>query len=325
MKYRYKILIMAAVIMLILTGCTKREKNVSNEKYSDSDYESAEDESHGKKINKKIGEKGKELIIDADVIVSDTDMQKGTAKGVLPSVEEIEKNLCDGRELVKQKNTDPNYGGTDWMIQDKNGNEILGYSYDDYTSIFTDNSVEGFDINLIQMDSNLTGQVKKTEQDVYNKLKAIGYSSTLGFHLDGINKDKGKMYFCYSSNINKCPVVEPDLGTDYTDVEVVDGKIAAIRFQKKYSIVSSEKINIVKIESIITHMENEYKDGKFPVMPITVKRIKLMYYVNDKNELLPVWTFVYMDYKNREKIAYIYNAVTGKQIYNPEDGISENE
>ena len=63
-----------------------------------------------------------------------------------------------------------------------------------------------------------------------------------------------------------------------------------------------------------------YNDGKLTIVPENIYKIQLMYYVNNNDILIPTWVFIY-SFDQRDNIAYIFDAISGEQIYNPIDGM----
>lgn len=302
------------IFIFFLFGCAKREPD------SMINYSKGNDiEKNGSQITFELGEEGRMIKTSAKIIVPES-IITGEVQGVLPSAKDIEKVMNIDSSFVHKTNTDPNYGGTDWIIKDSENNIDYYYSYDSSSAIFRNCTVEQYEFAINLQNNEITGDLAGFKKKTKDILSELGYEITFGLEYEIREKNHQHIYLSCSSNVNGVPVLNPDLGIDFMDIEYNDGIIAQIRLQNMYMLKSKENTNIVSVSNIIDGMNNMYNDGKLTIVPENIYKIQLMYYVNNNDILIPTWVFIY-SFDQRDNIAYIFDAISGEQIYNPIDGM----
>ena len=319
MKKFFKLAYIMFAVSVVFGGCAKREEDVSEETFNELQDKvvSVEELNYlsQKKYNDCIGEEGNEFIIEADVIIP-SKISMGKVSASLPTPNEIEKMFCNNQQLKEVEVDDQVF---EWQLSDEDGNIKKTYSFDDMSALYSDGEVDSgtMDIELL----NASEEPEKFDEKQINMAKQV--LNDLDYSVEEkrkkyiSNKDHSRSIIYYAVLIDNVPVVEPDLGIDYTHVVIYDDIVAQVGLTPRYRLIESEDTKVLPLEEVITHVKNLYNDGKIQLLSEKINQIQLMYYVDSDENLIPVWTFLsdLVD-DGEEMVIVLFDARTGDMLYN---------
>lgn len=308
-KMKLRLVCLLGVTILGISGCAKREEDVkTNIKETDqvTIEEAAKDD--GTHINRKLGESGNELIIDADIIVP-RNVKEGKVKVGFPDVSIIEKNLCQGKQMEQIKKNE-------WAIKPK---EKKSYLYEKYYGY--DEQFASFYDALLMEQTRKESPNKQNEEEVITSLKEKGKTllEQCGYTTAVYNelREEGNgtsVELEYVSMLDGVWVAENRIGFLTNDMTISEQGIKELRFGKQYTIVNQEDTTVLPISKIIDILQQSMNHNQFMPLDETITRIRLGYYVDEQQNLIPVWCFSFKFDKD-ECLAYCVNAKTGKMVF----------
>ena len=323
MKKLFKLAYILFAASIVFGGCAKREEDVSQETFNELQDKvvSVEELRYltQKKYNDCIGEEGNQFLMEADVMIPEK-ISTGKVSASLPTPNEIEKMFCNNQKLKEVEVDDQVF---EWQLFDEDGNIKKVYSFDDISALYTDHEVSGNTIDL-----ELLNSAEKSEE--YDE-KHINMAKQVLNDLDYSVEEKTKEYISnedhfsltirYAVLIDHVPVVEPELGTDYTHVVIHDDIVTQVGLAKKYHLIESENTKVLPLEELVTHVKNLYNDGMIQLPSEKINQIQLMYYVDSEEDLIPVWTFFADIFdEGQESVIAIFDARTGDMLYDEVNG-----
>lgn len=323
MKKNIILLYFLFVAAIVFCGCAKREMDFSQDSLDELQNRrvSVEELKYltQKKYKDCIGEEGTQLIIEADIIVP-SKISTGKVCERFPTLDEIEKNLCNNQQLEEIEVDDKVY---EWQSFCDDGNIKMTYGYDDICALYTNGEANSETIDIEILNSNEESNVNNEKQTNISKqiLTDLGYSVAEISKEFKANKEHYRSSISYAVLIEGVPVVEPDLGVDYTHVVIYDDVIAQVGFAKNYNLVKSDSTEVLPLEELIMYIKKLYNDGMIQIPGERIDQIQLMYYVDPNENLIPVWTFFSDLFDNqKENVVAFFDARTGDMLYDEVNG-----
>lgn len=308
---------------LILTGCNKNTAINANKSEAESPIDTKEiiqaAEWNNEVIDKTIGENEEKIIIKAKVNILSDDIYEGSIKKEFPTVEMIEKELCDGKKMDDVSDV-YNSAGKFYEIYDKES-DILDrtYSYNDNVGEYGLFEYDSF--HFYNWDSPASFTDAKRDDELIlceDTLAALNMNVKAKDSYDGKKRNCTYKIVNFYNTLENIPVVRKETGMELTTVNMVDSQIVNIRFAPEYEFVSDKKKvdQIINPESLMKIVEKDLCDGKLTGYPDDViDKITLCYMENEENYVIPVWAFsIY--WGEMDNVVYVYDAVNGNLIIN---------
>lgn len=308
---------------LILTGCNKNTAINANKSEAESPIDTKEiiqaAEWNNEVIDKTIGENEEKIIIKAKVNILSDDIYEGSIKKEFPTVEMIEKELCDGKKMDDVSDV-YNSAGKFYEIYDKES-DILDrtYSYNDNVGEY--GLFEYYSFHFYNWDSPASFTDAKRDDELIlceDTLAALNMNVKAKDSYDGKKRNCTYKIVNFYNTLENIPVVRKETGMELTTVNMVDSQIVNIRFAPEYEFTSDKKKvdKIINPESLMEIVEKDLCDGKLTGYPDDViDKITLCYMENEENNVIPVWAFsIY--WGDMDNVVYVYDAVNGNLIIN---------
>ncbi len=308
---------------LILTGCNKNTAINANKSEAESPIDTKEiiqaAEWNNEVIDKTIGENEEKIIIKAKVNILSDDIYEGSIKKEFPTVEMIEKELCDGKKMDDVSDV-YNSAGKFYEIYDKES-DILDrtYSYNDNVGEYGLFEYDSF--HFYNWDSPASFTDAKRDDELIlceDTLAALNMNVKAKDSYDGKKRNCTYKIVNFYNTLENIPVVRKETGMELTTVNMVDSQIVNIRFAPEYEFTSDKKKvdKIINPESLMEIVEKDLCDGKLTGYPDDViDKITLCYMENEENNVIPVWAFsIY--WGDMDNVVYVYDAVNGNLIIN---------
>ena len=308
---------------LILTGCNKNTAINANKSEAESPIDTKEiiqaAEWNNEVIDKTIGENEEKIIIKAKVNILSDDINEGSIKKEFPTVEMIEKELCDGKKMDDVSDV-YNSAGKFYEIYDKES-DILDrtYSYNDNVGEYGLFEYDSF--HFYNWDSPASFTDAKRDDELIlceDTLAALNMNVKAKDSYDGKKRNCTYKIVNFYNTLENIPVVRKETGMELTTVNMVDSQIVNIRFAPEYEFTSDKKKvdKIINPESLMEIVEKDLCDGKLTGYPDDViDKITLCYMENEENNVIPVWAFsIY--WGDMDNVVYVYDAVNGNLIIN---------
>lgn len=328
MKKKLLSAVCCTFIIMLLLACAKREPDISPAEEGEQRGKLISitelNEYNGKKVNESIGEEGNQMIIDAQVMIPEKIM-KGKVEGTLPPTSEIEKYFCGGQKMKEVDHSDePEQGMIEWEIAGKNGSADKLYAYDEHFALYTNGLVEdqGVTGNLDTENAEIDDAKLDHAKDMINEIMdGLHYDVKETCHQVVTEDSHYHIVVNYMVVLEGVPVVDPYVGIDYTHAEIKDGVISQMGYAKNYKVINSEETKILPLDELVKQMKNSYENGTLQIIQETVNQIGLMYYVDEKDDLIPVWVFLADSFNDgRESVVAFFDASTGGVLYDEMNG-----
>ena len=230
---------------LILTGCNKNTAINANKSEAESPIDTKEiiqaAEWNNEVIDKTIGENEEKIIIKAKVNILSDDIYEGSIKKEFPTVEMIEKELCDGKKMDDV--SDLYYSGLEdegkfYEIYYKESDILdrtYSYSYDDNVGEYGLFDYDSF--HFYNWDSPASFTDTKRDDELIlceDTLAALNMNVKAKDSYDGKKRNCTYKIVNFYNTLENIPVVRKKTGMELTTVKMVDSQIVNIRFAPEY-------------------------------------------------------------------------------------------
>lgn len=298
MKKQVVIFTILASVVLVISGCAKRETE-SQILLDSSELKPIEvvfqaNDSHVERV---LGEGNMQLCINADVTIPN-EIKTGSVETGYPDISEIEDTLCEEKMEEVEEGI--------WAIKSDSQDyeyEQLYQQADDFASYYDVGVKEKFE-------SEGTVNEKELSEQADEILSDCAYLAEFIYA-----EKNGNMLSCfYSPTVDGIPVVSKSAGLGGTQLYIMEYGLGEMLLEKTVLESTLKDTEVLTLNAALDMLELQCEAGEIPLLSEKdeIRYIRLAYYVDEESNLLPVWCFS-IDFPNegQEYVAYCMDAVTG--------------
>ena len=303
-------------LYLLLTGCARREPDAPDNSVRINDRNnltkiSCDDllKSNDKHLFKEYDCGGEKLTVDADIRISDS-LYKG-------KTQKIKYDLTDIETILNKKIDWADNQNGSYYNNDSREKIYIDDIHLDYDNLKERDALSDKGVSIYKNENDYSTQeknhIEKLLDSINELLGAIGLETDYYMsHIEYYGSTRCD-YIYLTRTINDVKVFDDYCAYESIYVIESDNQILSISMLPGYIIDDPEKVSeVIDPKTIIDMIGNNYSSGKLAIDNIV--RIELVYYVNNKNEIIPAWSVSKTMGNGNYVCALCFNAETGELL-----------
>lgn len=311
-----RVIIILMSSILLLTACASPESSNDETWMQGTNDVTALQADQGRRITETIKTPEGELLVDAEVKIPKSEIEKGNFSCTLPSVDQIEGLMTDGEKMIKD-NTGQ-YAGA-WIIPAEKGSSR---AYKFLCNVDAANHLVYFDntsVTMLEKDYKKMSDCSEDERKEWENLseKSRSLLESMGWQGEEANGSMASANGRYMADLNfistidGIPLVETGDVFVTSHVTAASDGIGGFQFAGSFEKNNTRKVKVISADEMMDVFRKKAADGSISDAE-KIDVITLAYYIDyDQNIFYPVWCF----YGESKLPVALINAENGEIVY----------